>query len=219
MEENMSVGAVQTGASYTDYEYDAAKKNTKVPSEDKNAAGTEAGAVYESSAKDAVKTSGTTTKTSNSALVSKMKADAQNRLDQMQSLVETMFKKQGIAIGTADDMWKKLASGNFTADADTIAQAKKDVAEDGYWGVSQTSDRIFDFAMALSGGDEDKMKDMLEAVKKGFSQATKSWGRDLPDISGRTYDAVMQKFDDYFNKDKNETDAGTVTEKTAAVEA
>ena len=33
--------------------------------------------------------------------------------------------KQGITIGTADDMWKALANGNFTADADTIAQQKK----------------------------------------------------------------------------------------------
>ena len=35
---------------------------------------------------------------------------------------------------------------NLTVDADTIAQAKKDIAEDGYWGVEKTSDRILDFA-------------------------------------------------------------------------
>lgn len=38
-----------------------------------------------------------------------------------------------------------LASGNFTVDAATKAQAQADIAEDGYWGVSQTSQRLFDF--------------------------------------------------------------------------
>ena len=64
-------------------------------------------------------------------------------------------------------------------------------------GVEQTSQRILDFAVALSGGDENKMKDMAEAFKKGFQQATKAWGKDLPDISQQTYDAVLKKFEDY----------------------
>ncbi|MFQ7394956.1 MAG: hypothetical protein ACLRMX_07455 [Lachnospira eligens] len=34
-------------------------------------------------------------------------------------------------------MWKALAGGNFTADADTIAQAKEDISENGYWGVNR----------------------------------------------------------------------------------
>ena len=104
-------------------------------------------------------------------------------------------------------MWKKLANGELTADADTIAQAKEDISDNGYWGVSQTSDRIYDFAMALSGGDEEKMQKMKEAVEKGFKEATKSWGKDLPDISSRTYDAVMKKFDDFFNKNTTASDS------------
>ena len=63
---------------------------------------------------------------------------------------------------------------NLTVDADTIAQAQKDIAEDGYWGVEKTSDRILDFAKALSGGDKDKADELLNAFKKGFSQATGS---------------------------------------------
>ena len=86
----------------------------------------------------------------------------------MQSLVTKMFAKQGITIGTADDMWKALANGNFTADADTIAQAKEDISEDGYWGVNQTSDRLLDFAVALSGGDEEKQ---LNHGEKTFLQS------------------------------------------------
>ncbi len=153
-------------------------------------------AVYESSSKkDKV-----TTK-SNPKLVAKLKSQAEERNQQLRSLVESMMLKQGQAVNKADDMWKFLASGNFTVDPETAKQAQADIADDGYWGVDQTSDRILSFAEALSGGDKEKMKDMLEAFKKGFDQATKAWGKELPDISHRTYDAVMEKFDKYINGD------------------
>ena len=139
-----------------------------------------------------------------SELVKKLKQDAEARVAQMQSLVTDMFKKQGIAIGTADDMWKVLASGKFSADPATIAQAKEDISEDGYWGVEQTSQRIFDFAMALSGGDEEQMKKMQEAFEKGFAQATGTWGKELPDISNKTYDAVTSKFEEFYKENKAE---------------
>ena len=114
-----------------------------------------------------------------------------------------MMTKQGEAIGTADDMWRFLAKGDFTVDAATKAQAEKDIAEDGYWGVEQTSDRILDFAKALSGNDPEKADLLLDAFKKGFEEATKTWGDKLPDISQRTYDAVVEKFDKWKNGTEN----------------
>lgn len=123
---------------------------------------TEASAVYEPS-KDAKKTDTVTTKQKNEAIISRLKADAEARTQQLQQLVQQMISKQGNAYGQANDMWKFLASGNFTVDAQTKAQAQADIAEDGYWGVKQTSERIFDFAKALSGGDMDKMKEMQAA--------------------------------------------------------
>ncbi|MGN0291831.1 MAG: hypothetical protein ACI4C5_07855, partial [Lachnospiraceae bacterium] len=62
-----------------------------------------------------------------------------------------------------------------------------------------TSDRIVEFAKALSGGDPEKADEMLAAFKKGFEQATAAWGKELPDISSRTYDAVVKKFDAWKN--------------------
>ena len=176
--------------------------DSKETTSSKSLAYSDAAAVYEAS--DSSKTSsdaGTVkVKRDNSAIIAQLKSDAETRMSQMQSLVTQMFKKQGTAIGTADDMWKMLASGKFTADADTIAQAKKDISEDGYWGVSQTSERIFSFAQALAGDDKDKMQSMVEAFKKGFSEATKAWGTKLPDISNDTYNAVMDKFDNWFKE-------------------
>lgn len=164
---------------------------------------TEVSAVYEPSA-ETEKTDTVTAKQKNEAIISRLKADAEARTQQLQQLVQQMISKQGNAYGQANDMWKFLASGNFTVDAQTKAQA--DIAEDGYWGVKQTSERIFDFAKALSGGDMDKMKEMQAAFEKGFKQATKTWGKELPQISQDTRSAVNKLFEDFYAGDQKEAE-------------
>lgn len=185
--------AAQQASTYTAAKMDHTEKKSESSTK------TDTGVVYE---KSSGQTSGTVTKKTDYALVNKLKADAEQRTSQLRSLVEKMMTKQGVAIGTADSMWSFLAKGNFTVDEATRAQAQADIADDGYWGVDQTSDRILDFAKALSGNDPEKADLLLDAFKKGFKEATKSWGQDLPDISQRTYDAVVEKF----NKWKNGTD-------------
>ena len=185
--------AAQQASTYTAAKTDHTEKKSESSTK------TDTGVVYE---KSSGQTSGTVTKKTDYALVNKLKADAEQRTSQLRSLVEKMMTKQGVAIGTADDMWKFLAKGDFTVDEATRAQAQADIADDGYWGVDQTSDRILDFAKALSGNDPEKADLLLDAFKKGFKEATKSWGQDLPDISQRTYDAVVEKF----NKWKNGTE-------------
>ena len=86
-----------------------------------------------------------------------------------------MMTGQATAYGKANDIWSFLREGNFTVDAATKKQAQADIAEDGYWGVNQTSDRIIDFAKALTGGDPDKIEDMRAAFEKGFKKAGKTW--------------------------------------------
>ena len=152
--------------------------------------------VYEKSDSAVAKTDN---KKSNAAIIAQLKADTEARTAQLQSLVEKMISKQGQALGNADTMWSFLAKGNLTADADTIAQAKKDVAKDGYWGAEQTSDRILSFAKALSGDDPDKAEELLNAFKKGFSQATAAWGGELPSLCSDTYDLVEKKFNEWMN--------------------
>ncbi len=207
MEENMDLYGINTGYQSTQTYATSSKQatnstqttnNKSSDTKKTNDAYSGAAAVYESSS--ASSDTGTVkVKRDNSAIISQLKSDAETRMAQMQSLVTQMFQKQGKTIGTADNMWKMLANGNFTADADTIAQAKKDISEDGYWGVSQTSERIFSFAQALAGDDKEKMQSMVEAFKKGFSEATKSWGKSLPSISNDTYDAVIDKFNNWFD--------------------
>lgn len=176
----------------------ASKKDTSTKA-------TEQAAVYEpTSAKTVTENAQRNSKADNKAIVSQLKADLAQRKQQLQNMVTKMLGQQANTWKTSQrsggvDMYQLLRSGNFTADADTIAQAKADVADDGYWGVEQTSDRFLSFAKALSGGDSGKADELLAAFKKGFEQATGAWGSKLPDISQRTYDATVKKFEAWKN--------------------
>ena len=176
-----------------------AKENDAAKTEGKQEVYGEA-AVYERSAESKT-VSAKNMNVDRDALVAQLKADSEAQVKSLMDIVNKTISGQGKAFGIAsgDDMWKFLASGNFTVDAETKAQAQKDIAEDGYWGVEKTSDRIVDFAKALSGGDEKKADELIGAFKKGFDQATKAWGKTLPDISQRTYDRVLEKMDNWKN--------------------
>lgn len=138
-----------------------------------------------------------------SSLVAKLQSDQEARQNQLMNMVHELFNKQANSYGQSTDMWRFLASGKFTVDAQTKAQAQADIAEDGYYGVKKTSERMFEFAMALSGGDVDKMKELQSAVEKGYKQAEKTWGGKLPDISRQTLDATNQLFEDYYKEQES----------------
>ena len=193
----MSVNGITSGSeAYSTYTAASAKSTTATTTdtEKKTNTTTDAGVIYEPS-KETAAVSAKKTYKPDTATIAKMKADADARTEQLRSLVEKMMTKQGETYGKANDIWSVLSSGNFTVDAATKAQAQADIADDGYWGVSQTSSRILDFATALTGGDPSKIEEMRNAFKKGYEQAEKTWGGKLPEISQKTYDAVMEGFD------------------------
>ena len=212
----MSVNGVTSNQVTAAYNYSAtenvkadaaASESTKVES-----SSADAGAVYEPSKESASASTGKTTYKPDTNLINKMKADADARTAQLRSLVEKMMTGQANTYGKANDIWSFLRKGNYTVDPATRAQAQADIAEDGYWGVNQTSDRIIDFAKALTGGDPDKIEDMRAAFEKGFKKAGKTWGGDLPDISQRTYKAVMEKFDQMAEEAKKTSSTPVDTE-------
>ena len=224
----MNTSEINSAYSSTSVTYKSTYKNDKTKTENKTEASAEVKAEANTAKTETNKATSTQTaegviyestniknmsEKERASLVEKLKADADARTAQLRSLVEKMFLQQGQKITDSDSMWKFLASGDFTVDKETAEAAKEAISEDGYWGVKQTSQRIFDMAVALSGGDSEKMDDMLEAFQKGFKQATKTWGKELPDISQKTYAAVMEKFENY----KNENAAAKTT--TENVEA
>ncbi len=133
-------------------------------------------------------------------LVDSLKADLDNQMSRFTNMMVQTFQKQGISAASlqGDNFWKFMASGNYTVDAKTKAEAEEAISEDGFWGVKQTSQRIFDFAKAVAGDDVDTMKKMQAAVEKGFDQAGAAWGGDLPSICGDTHEAVGKLFDEYY---------------------
>ncbi|MBQ9140215.1 MAG: hypothetical protein IJX63_00285 [Lachnospiraceae bacterium] len=195
-------GVTSTQAAYTSYNNTTAQQTVAENTSAKTADTTvENGVIYEPS----TETKATKKYTPDTNLVEKLKADAEQRAASFRSMIEQMMSKQTNAFGQANDIWKFLASGKFEVDPATKLQAQKDIAEDGYWGVKQTSDRIIDFATALTGGDPDKIEEMREAFKKGYKQAEETWGGELPEISKQTYEAVMKKFDELAGIDTSES--------------
>ena len=186
---NIISGISANTQQYADYST-TAKKQADVKAEDKT--NTNNGVVYEKSedvtAKKATYSINKMSEADRATLVKQLKADQANREQQLTSLVHKMMYGQAKTYGQATDMWKFLASGDYTVDAATKAQAQKDISEDGYWGVKQTSQRLFDFASALAGDDVEKMKEMQKAMEKGFKLAGGEWGKKLPSICQDTFD-------------------------------
>jgi hypothetical protein len=200
----MSVSNVSSAAvsdAYQTYGTSSGKTSEAKDTATKTASAEEIGVVYEkstvdSAAKKATYSINKMSAEDRAALVQQLKADQQSRQQSLTDLVSQMIGKQA----NASNLASLFSPENLkNVDAATIAQAKEDVSEDGYYGVKQTSQRLFDFASALAGDDEDKMKEMQEAMQKGFEKATKAWGTKLPDICQQTIDAANQLFTDYYN--------------------
>lgn len=111
--------------------------------------------------------------------------------DLLRGLVLNMFKEQGIDY--------KILADDAEIDISTLTPEKAQdlVADDGYFGVEKTSERIFDLAVGIAGGDPARLDAIRAGVEKGFQEAYDAFGGWLPDISYDTYDAVMNKLDDW----------------------
>lgn len=209
----MSVSAVNDVNSYKPTTATEAAKNDNVKENEAAAAKTEVkekeAAVYEKS--ESTEKAEKTTYKPNTALVEKLKADAEERTAQMRSLVEKMMMKQGQTVTGAMDYLMALKNGTVKVDDATRKQAQEDISEDGYWGVKQTSDRLVSFAKALAGDDPSKADELMKAIEKGFNQATKAWGDELPDICQKTLEATREKMEEW-KKSASATAAETVTE-------
>jgi len=173
---------------------EASKTEKKADSKNEQAA-----AVYESSTN--TKQTGSVNKTykKDTATINLLLNDLNQRKQQLQDLVEKTLSKQGQTLGTSESIFDVLKSGNVKFSIEDITQAKEDVAEDGYWGVEQTSERLYSFAYALAGGDPSKADTLMNAIEKGYSQATKSWGDELPSICKQTLEATKEKMDAWKN--------------------
>ena len=178
--------------------YDATD-NSKNKSFPNTADAKDIGVVYETSSK----TDDKSNKIKDySSVVATMKKELSTKNEQLQNLVTKLLGKQAGKYTKLADLFKDIQ-----ADPATIEQAQKDIADDGYWGVEQTSDRLVSMAQALSGGDTSKADTLIAAIKKGFDEATEAWGDKLPDICQKTIDAAVKKMEAWRDGTTSETDA------------
>ena len=193
----MSVnGITSANSSYTTPQTTA---KTKVSQATNTADAKDIGVVYETSSK----TDDKSNKIKDySSVVATMIKELSTKNEQLQNLVTKLLGKQAGKYTKLADLFKDIQ-----ADPATIEQAQKDIADDGYWGVEQTSDRLVSMAQALSGGDTSKADTLIAAIKKGFDEATEAWGDKLPDICQKTIDAAVKKMEAWRDGTTSETDA------------
>lgn len=121
--------------------------------------------------------------------------------------IEALKNQTDAAAAALKDVVEKLIVGQksnsstFSLNIEILTAAgavePADISQDPEWGVEAVSDRIVDFAKSISGGDPGKLEILREAIDKGFACAKNLLGGKLPSVSMDTYDAVMQKLDDW----------------------
>ena len=65
-------------------------------------------------------------------------------------------------------------------------EASELIGENGFFGINNTADRIANFIVNAAGGDYAKLQAGREGMLRGFNEARKIWGGELPEISEKT---------------------------------
>lgn len=136
----------------------------------------------------------------NKDMVQKLKEETENNKLKLLKIVEDSISRQGktFQIFNSSEILKLDAQGR--------KEAKALIAEDGDLGVEKTSQRLVDFAKAISNGDTSKAEVLRNAIDKGFKEAERMFGGKLPQISQDTYDRTMELFDEWATGDVSETE-------------
>ena len=74
-------------------------------------------------------------------------------------------------------------------------EAAELISEDGIFGIKQTSERIANFVINGSNGDEDRMRAGRKGMIQGFKEAEAMWGGELPEISQKTMAKAIEMVD------------------------
>jgi hypothetical protein len=83
-------------------------------------------------------------------------------------------------------------------------EATELVSEDGFFGVTQTSDRVAGFVLSFAGDDLELLQKGREGIVKGFEEAEKLFGGQLPEISYKTQERTLALIDEKIKSLKGE---------------
>ncbi|RJR17235.1 MAG: hydrogenase-4 component G [Nitrospiraceae bacterium] len=150
------------------------------------------GQVHDSPNKDTAKKTGESTASQVNRLIIEMhlkiKIDSKEHIGNQAGI-----KKHSEAAGI--DLSKLMYNGKPITDL-SQDEAKALISEDGFFGVKNTAQRIFDFALKMAGDDPERLQTARDAVLRGFKEAENIFGGTLPDISYDTINKVLEMMDE-----------------------
>lgn len=120
--------------------------------------------------------------------IQRLKEVSERNYNHLREMVRQLLEKQGMT-------FKDLEITDAVVDVDeaTRLEAQAMIGEGGPLSPEVLSDKIVEFAIAISGGDKEKFDLLKDAIDQGFKEAAKALGGELPEISKKTYDLVMEK--------------------------
>ena len=109
---------------------------------------------------------------------------------EMMAKSSSTFNDQASTFRLADIGYTGKPIGELSQD-----EAKALVADDGFFGIAQTSARLSDFVINGAGDDLSKLQAGRSGMLQGFGEAEKLWGGKLPEISYTTMQKALEKVD------------------------
>ncbi|HHW49105.1 MAG TPA: hypothetical protein GXX14_10905 [Clostridiaceae bacterium] len=127
------------------------------------------------------------------AAMQRLIEESEKAYSQLRELVRQLLEKQGLS-------FKYIEGGEIEIDEETRIKAQQMIDEGGPLSPEKVSDRIVEFAKAISGGDKEKIEMLRSAIDKGFKEAAEALGGELPEISWETYELINKKLDAWLNE-------------------
>jgi len=78
-------------------------------------------------------------------------------------------------------------------------EAEELLDEEGFFGITQTSSRVANFVFSFAQDDVELLKEGREGVIRGFQEAQKLFGNELPEISFQTQEKTLELIDAKIN--------------------
>ncbi|MCL2240740.1 MAG: hypothetical protein FWC07_12400, partial [Defluviitaleaceae bacterium] len=116
------------------------------------------------------------------------------QVESFRRMMEALFNRQAQEHGIAVGDWNPQ---DVPLTDEMRAAAQEQIDEGGYFSVEETARRILDFAVAISGGDPERLEVLRGAIEQAFENAERIWGGELPEISQQTRAAVMEGLDQW----------------------
>jgi hypothetical protein len=137
--------------------------------------------------------------------IAKLQAQADATTENLRRLVQELILKQNQNSKASDATSSQDLLDSLGITTQDVENAQDAISEDGEYGVEAVSNRLVDFAISVSGGDKSKLSELISAIDKGFAEASKTLGGELPDISQQTYDATIKKLNAWASSESSET--------------